>query len=227
MQVSKRIYSICDQLKGFKLADIGTDHCFLPIFAIKSGKVKYAVGVDINQGPLKSAAVNVAAEGLSDKIELRLGSGFLPISPGECDTAVISGMGGMLISNILEKGPDRALSLDRLILSPQSEPTLVRRTLHRLGFTIINENMIKDGARFYTIIVARPGEDQAYDKFDYDFGKLMLENPTDDFYDFLEELRGKNENIISANTLTDTRKAEILEVNEFIAEFRACRISRL
>jgi len=220
MHITKRIYSICNYLDGSKLVDIGTDHCFLPIYAIKSGKACSAIVTDINAGPLRRAFENVAREGLLDKIELRLGDGFAPIAPGECDNAVISGMGGMLISNIIEKNLSTALGLKQLILSPQSDLSHVRRSLHKFGFGIFEEGMVKDGEKFYPLIVARPSEaNSAYSDFEYEFGKLMLETPNDDFYEFLEELRSKNENIINKNPLTEARKAEILEVNKFIAMF--------
>lgn len=219
MQVSKRIYSITKHLKGRKLADIGTDHCFLPIFAIKSGKVDRAVGVDVNKGPLESAHVNIAAEGLEDKIELRLGDGFSPLDIGECDIAVISGMGGMLIIKIIEKGLEKAKCFNELILSPQSDFSALRKSLHRLGFEIFKEDMIKDGAKFYPLIIVRPGESARYSQFQYEFGKEMLENPNNDFYEYLEELFAKNEKIINENPLTPERYEEILEQNNFIRGF--------
>ena len=219
MQVSKRIYSICGHLKGRKLADIGTDHCHLPIFAINSGKTDYAIGVDVKERPLKSARDNVALSGLTEKIELRLGDGFSPIEPGEVDSAVISGMGGVLISAIIEKGLAKALELKELILSPQSDFSLLRKNLHRLGFEIFNEDIIKDGGKFYPLIMARSGKDSEYGGFDYDFGKIMLNRPTDDFYEYLEELWKRNENIRINNPLTEDKKAVILERNRFIRDF--------
>ncbi|MCL2564327.1 MAG: class I SAM-dependent methyltransferase [Defluviitaleaceae bacterium] len=219
MDVSKRIYSICKYLEGNKLADIGTDHCHLPIFAIKSGLASYAIGVDVNAGPLKSARENVVKEGLAEKIELRLGYGFKPIEAGECDTAVISGMGGMLISKIIEGGLSTALSFKQLILSPQSDAYRLRKSLHKFGFEIYNENMVKDGGKFYPLIMAQQGEDCTYSQFNYEFGKITLENPNEDFREFLEELWIRNENIINNNSLTEVRKTEILEVNKFIKGF--------
>ena len=204
------------------MVDIGTDHCALPIFAISSGKVDRAIGTDVNAGPLSRARENVARNGLSDKIELRLGDGFSPIVPGECDSAVISGMGGMLISNIIESGLHVVRELSQLILSPQSDLALVRKSLHKFGLEIYREDMVKDGPKFYPIIVAGPCKLSIarFDcDFEYEFGKLMLENPNDDFYEFLEELRLKNENIINKNPLTRARKAELLGINEFIKKF--------
>lgn len=236
MDVSKRIYSICKYLEGSKLADIGTDHCYLPIFAIKSGKADYAIGVDINEGPLNCAGENIAKEGLEERIELRLGDGFKPVEAGECDTAVISGMGGMLISKIIESELDKALSFGSLILSPQSDFLLLRKNLHKFGFTIYNEDMVKDGAKFYPLIMVRPRADLSIAcskdeagmalrapaetcRFDYEFGRIMLENPNDDFLEFMEEVLAKNENIVNNNPLTKVRQAEILEANEFIRGF--------
>jgi len=212
-----------------KLCDIGTDHCLLPIYAIQEGKTLAAIGADVNAGPLARARENVTREGLMDKIELRLGDGFAPISIGECDSAVISGMGGMLITHIIERGIDVASALKQLILSPQSDHAQVRRSLHKLGFEIYAEDMVRDGDKFYPVIVTRPCSlklAESYTDFEYEFGKLMLESPNDDFYKHLEELKRKNENIINRNPISEDRKKQILEVIRFIDEFcesRACR----
>jgi len=220
MHVSKRIYSICNYLEGRKLADIGTDHCHLPIFAIKSGKADCAIGVELNPGPLKSAGDNVAFWGLTDKIELRPGDGFSPIAKGECDTAVISGMGGMLISGIIEKELNTALSFKQLILSPQSDFSLLRKNLHNFGFMICSEDMVKDGGKFYPLIIVQPGTGKPeYSAFENAFGKKMLENPNNEFYEFLEELWVRNENIINKGPIKGLRKTELLETNRFIKDF--------
>jgi len=222
MYTTKRISSICNYLIGNKLADIGTDHCFLPIYALKSGKVQAAIATDMNDGPLERGRVNVAREGLLDKIDLRLGDGFSPIIPGECDCATISGMGGMLITGILERGFSVVRELNQLILSPQSDHAEVRRTLHNIGFEIFVEDMIKDGEKFYPIIIAHPSLSDSpcdYCDFEYEFGKLMLERPNDVFFAYLDELRRKNENIMDKNPLSADRRAEFLRVNEFIENF--------
>jgi len=221
MNITKRISSICRHIDGQRLADIGTDHCFLPIHAIKSEKALAVIATELNAGPLERGRVNVAREGLLDRIELRLGDGFSPIMPGECDCATISGMGGMLIANILERGVSVVCELRQLILSPQSDHALVRQTLHKIGFEIYAEDMVKEGEKFYPLIIARPCKGLAcdYSDFEYEFGKLMLERPSDDFYAYLDELLRKNENIIDKNPLSADRRAEFLEVNRFIEGF--------
>ena len=204
------------------MCDIGTDHCLLPIYAVKEGKALSAIGADVNAGPLARAHENVSREGLLDKIELRLGDGFAPIGASECDSAVISGMGGMLITHIIERGLNVARELKQLILSPQSDYAHVRRSLHRFGFEIYAEDMVQDGDKFYPVIVARPCAENladSYTDFEYEFGKLMLDAPSDDFYEYLQELVRKNRNIIEKNPLTEDRKAEILEVVRFIEQF--------
>jgi len=189
---------------------------------VKESKALSAIGADVNAGPLARAHENVSREGLLDKIELRLGDGFAPISAGECDSAVISGMGGMLITHIIERGIDVARELKQLILSPQSDHAHVRKTLHRLGFEIYAEDMVQDGDKFYPVIVAHPCDldlVDSYTDFEYEYGKLMLESPNDDFYEYLDELKRKNENIINRNPISEDRKAEILAVIRFIESF--------
>ena len=196
MDISKRIYCICNYIEYPTLADIGCDHCYLPVLAIESGRVQSAIGIDVSRGPLEKAAENIAKAGLRDKVELRLGYGLSPLKAGECESAVISGMGGMLICDILEKDMEVAKSFKQLILSPQSDISYVRKTLHKWGFCIYGEDMVTDKGKFYTIIVAKQGDDEKYSDFEYEYGKKMLSSPNEDFIQFLKYSLKKNEDII-------------------------------
>ena len=138
------------------LADIGTDHGFIPVEAIRRGLICSAIACDIGAGPLERASEHIAMAGLADKIQTRLGDGLGPIKPGEADIIVIAGMGGMLMKKIIQAGIDRALSAKKLILSPQSDLEVFRGFLYESGFNISSETCIEEEGKYYFIIGAEP-----------------------------------------------------------------------
>ena len=94
MELSKRLKAVADMVgTGSVLADIGTDHAYIPIWLVSRGSVPRAVAMDVNEGPLKRAQENILQNGLEEKIETRLSDGFKALAPGEADAAVIAGMG--------------------------------------------------------------------------------------------------------------------------------------
>lgn len=141
--------------QGKKVADIGTDHAYLPAYLIENRICPSAIAADIGKGPLENAKKVVSTSSLlSEKIELRLSDGLEKISPDEADDIVIAGMGGILISEILTKA-DWVKSKDkRLILQPMSHAEDVRRYLCENGFEIIKEKASTDGKHNYIVIVA-------------------------------------------------------------------------
>ena len=89
---------------GYRLADIGTDHAYIPIWLVKTGRIPGAVAADINKGPLKRAMEHIRANGLESRIDIRLSDGFAALTPGEVQSAVLAGMGGGLMIRILKEG---------------------------------------------------------------------------------------------------------------------------
>ena len=179
--------------RGSRLADIGTDHGYLPIWLAEAGIVPAAIAMDVKEGPLSRARIHVKEHGLEEKIELRLSDGFSALSPGEADTAVIAGMGGLLMVRILEQGEAVARSLRQLILSPQSEIGQVRRFLLEKGYEILAEDMVFDEGKYYTIIKAAyggqekpvPEEDWSYIELRY--GRFLLASGKPVVTDFLRK----------------------------------------
>lgn len=149
IKLSPRLRAILSFVEGHILADIGTDHGYLPIAACMEYLGLRAIACDLNAGPLKRAAENIKLHGLSDRIETRLGFGLDPILPEEADCVVIAGMGGMNIIEILKK---RALPIKRLIVQPQHDLIAVRRALDDMGFYPIDEISVREGQRFYDIV---------------------------------------------------------------------------
>ena len=155
-QLSPRLKTILSFVEGDCLADIGTDHGYLPIEACLDNIVKKALACDYYPGPLSKAVINIERFGLADKIETRLGFGLQPVEVGEADSAVISGMGGMKIIEILSASKEVAKNLKMLIVQPQHDIPAVRQYLSDEGFEIFDEVLIVEKHRKYTVIAAKP-----------------------------------------------------------------------
>jgi len=152
--LSPRLEAVLSFVEGRVLADIGTDHGYLPIVACLAEKIEYAIACDANAGPLERAAENILRYGLDDRIQARLGFGLRPIMPKEADCLVIAGMGGMNIIEIL-KDQESLLSLHsmkRLIIQPQRDIIKVRHTLDEMGFSFVDEVSVREKHRFYSVI---------------------------------------------------------------------------
>lgn len=140
---------------GKRIADIGTDHAYLPAFLIENNICPSAIAADIGKGPLENARkVTSTSKDLSDRIELRLSDGLKEIKEDEVDDIVIAGMGGILIAEILTAAPWVKDENKRLILQPMSHAEDVRKYLCENGFEIIKEKACTDGRHNYIIIVA-------------------------------------------------------------------------
>ena len=140
---------------GKRIADVGTDHAYLPVWLVREGIVPQAVATDIRKGPLSSAARNVADAGLADKISLRLCSGLSGVSPTEADDIVIAGMGGELIASILEEARWTRDSEKQLVLQPMTADIPLRRWLLSNGFDIREEHAVCTEKHIYLAILAR------------------------------------------------------------------------
>lgn len=155
MHLSQRLMAIANFVhKGSKIADIGTDHAYLPIFLVKNDLCPNAVGGDVHRGPFEAAVRAVQEAGLADKISVRQGDGLAVVQPGEVDIAVIAGMGGGTIRGILEASPQVVEKLERLILQPMVDSAHLREWLLLNGWKIADEELVEEEGRLYEIIVA-------------------------------------------------------------------------
>ena len=162
MKLSDRLERIAAKAAGVTegyAADVGTDHGFVPIRLIESGKVKHVVAMDVRKGPLERACEHVEEYHMEDQIETRLSDGLKELKPGEADTVIIAGMGGELIIKILENGRHMWDSVSQWVLSPQSEIFKVRRWLFENGFVIRKEEMVLEDGKFYTVMDVRREKD--------------------------------------------------------------------
>ena len=155
MGISARLRIIAEKVTpGRVMADIGTDHGYVPIYVLTHGICQRVLACDMSPGALDKARENAARQGLEGKITCRLSDGFKEISPGEIDCAVISGMGGILMTRILLESPEVVEKIEELVLSPHRDAQLVRDTVTGLGFGIISEEEIQDKKKSYVIIKA-------------------------------------------------------------------------
>jgi len=189
MSLSKRLLACAQYTDGFmKLADIGTDHAQLPIHAVEQGYVYTALAIDNKEGPFVIAYSNVKKANLSHNITVIKGDGIDKIDD-EVDVLVISGMGGKLISSILQK--DSLRNIKRVILQPNIDSSIVRSTMNKLGFKIIDELVLKDAKKYYDVIVFEKGT-QTLSTFECDFGPINL--ALKPFY-FVEKIEKEKRNL--------------------------------
>lgn len=161
--------------EGMRLADIGTDHAYLPIHLVMSGKIESAVAADINQGPLDKALENIHKNGLEEKISTVLCDGLKKVESSLVDDIAIFGMGGELIVKIIDEAPWLKSEEKRLILQPMTHPEKVREYLAIQGFDIIGEALSYDRGKIYQTICAQyDGKTRETDLLSLHFGEYIL-----------------------------------------------------
>lgn len=156
MELKGRLKLIAQKLPESNIiCDIGTDHAYIPIYAVSKNICKRAVASDVREGPLAIAKENIAEHGFKDKIEVRLGSGLNTVSGEELDTIVIAGMGGILIKDILTEDFEKACGAKTLILQPMNAIEVLREWLSGNGFEITDEELAAEGEKIYNVIVCK------------------------------------------------------------------------
>lgn len=171
--LSDRLQLIADMCPdGRIIADIGTDHGYLPIALVKSGKVPKAYAMDINKGPLNKAEANIAEADASNQITT-LESNGLEALPCDVEAVVIAGMGGMLISQLLEEQKIKLQQLSHLVLSPHLDEAAMRRKIHAIGWCITQETMVVDKGKFYTVMACKMAK-ESYSDLGYKYGHYLM-----------------------------------------------------
>lgn len=159
---------------GASVADIGTDHAYLPIYLVEQGVALRAIGSELNPGPYQAAQKAVAGVNLTEHIDIRRGNGLETIKPGEVDTVVIAGMGGGTITEILGNHQDVLDHVQRLILQPMIGSAQLRSWLIKQGWSIVAEDLVEDEHRIYEVIVAEPGPTTNIDEIILEIGPRLL-----------------------------------------------------
>ena len=202
MELSKRLMKIASYVNYCEaIADIGTDHGYIPIYLVKNNKCNSAIASDINKGPIEKASTNIRFEGLSEKIKCLLGGGLKPLKVGEVNGVIIAGMGGNLIRDIILEDIEKVKLYDFLILQPAQNPEVLRKFLYNNNFEILNEDLILDDGKFYELFKVKYNENakkrNVKDEISYEISSILLESNNSLVNDYIKSKIKKYENIIT------------------------------
>ncbi len=223
IKLSKRMQAVADLVDENSVADIGCDHAHVAMWLAENG-VHRVIAMDVKQGPLDIAKSNIRANNMEDIISVRLSDGMEALGADEVECAIIAGMGGELITQILSRGIKKLEQGIHLILQPQSEIHKVRQFILQNGYIICTERMLIEDGKFYNIIKAVPMHEykgagtcrEKYLPLDILYGRLLLaeKNPVLKTYlcterDKLTALRNSLEEVY-----TETAIHRLKEINE-------------
>ena len=225
--LSKRLEQVASMVtKGNIIADIGTDHGYVPIYLVEKGICPKAYAMDINQGPIESAIKNIENYGLSEKIQAIKSNGLEKLEPEKADTIIIAGMGGELIVNILENGLAKLENCSRpvkeLVLSPHKRGDLVRKYLEEHEWHITDEKMLIDMNKFYTIIKAEKGQ-ESYPETELLYGRILLDRQDTTLKKYLDKENAKFQKI--KQKMIENQSKDLLEVEKILEYNRVGRES--
>ena len=226
MKLTDRLLKIASLVsEGKKVADIGTDHGYIPVYLLNNNKIDFAILADVNKGPLENARKEVRHNKLEDKVDLRLGSGIEVLSENEVDEIIIAGMGGMLIAQLLDVKKSVAKSAQKLILQPMQAQGELRKYLYNNGFEILEEVLVKEDFRIYEIIVAKYNgvKTEVNDEIYYEVSDKLLESNDKLLQEFLNKKISSYESIIKklegkSGEIIEQRRSETMEVIKKLKE---------
>lgn len=206
--------------KGSRIADIGTDHAYLPASLILDGSVPCAIAADLRKGPLENAEATVTSYGITDKVELRLSDGLKCINPSEVDDIVIAGMGGILISEILEAAPWVKNRNIQLILQPQSHDEVLRKWLWDNGFKITKEDAcFEDGKTYICMATVYTGESSTHSEAEILLGGFITRSD-EASVSFCEKKLHRIEVRLEALKKSDSENEEIETLEKILNEVK-------
>lgn len=200
-----RLATAAAYVRGGRLADVGTDHAYLPVALVLEGRITAAVASDIRPGPLDRARQTVDRYGLGDRVRLVLADGLLGIDRYEPSDIAVFGMGGELISGIIEaaewvRSPDI-----RLILQPMTRRSELRRYLLSHGFEITDEAMSKaDGRIYQTICAEYTGHNTDYSPAELELGRCNIQKGGELYRQYLVQQCRHHAAIVRARGLDPT-----------------------
>lgn len=210
-QLPKRLETIIERMPDSGcLADVGCDHAYVAIEAVRRGRAARALACDVRKGPLQQAAEHILCAGLAGKIETRLSDGLEKVAPGEADTVVVAGMGGPLMERILQ---GRLGDFAHFVLSPQSEIPHFRRFLLTEGMQIDEETMLIDEGKYYVILnVSKRADATSSDSMyvteeDFLYGGRLLHRLDPVLKSFLEKEKTRYEGILRQTDSLEVRTA--------------------
>ena len=209
LKLNARLEMIAKRIPNCRiLADVGTDHAYIPIYAVKNGRCSKSLAADLREGPLGMASANIKRYGLEKFIETRLGNGLEPITLDECDVVVIAGMGGSLIRDILSSSVRKAQDARLLLLQPNNAADVLRKWLCENGFNIGEETLVIDAGKLYSLINTKwTGLAVAGDEFDYYIGNVLFDSDDPLLHKYVEKKVKELEVVISGRTRSRKEKS--------------------
>lgn len=224
MKLSERLKIVAEYLpKGARFADIGSDHAYLPCYVCLGDGTSTAIAGEVNQGPYNSAKNNVLRFGLEERIEVRLANGLEAIHDREeVEQVVIAGMGGALITMILERGKAKLQHVQRIIAQPNIDARQVRIWLHNEGFQLSAERILDEKGHIYEILVADRNSESPYKqemtKKQFLFGPFLMENKCRIFYQKWYHERKKLKAVI--DQMKEAASPNHEKINTFLMELQ-------
>lgn len=211
MQLSERLQVIADAIQlNERVADIGSDHGYLPIYLYTKGISRGIIITDVNKGPMEIALRNIQANiGIENTIQSRVGNGLEVIEYDEVDTVIIAGMGGLLIVEILSNDILKTKTIKKLILQPRNAQDKLRKWLTENDFKIIDEHLAEEGRYICEVIVASPGVSQREDKeIYYEIPKMLINKNEVLLEEFIRRKIETEKAIIAKTKKQNTLKAK-------------------
>ena len=208
---------------GARVADIGSDHAYLPAALVLDGKIDFAIAGEVVKGPYENAVREIKDHQLEGQVIPRLADGLAAIDPADkVDTITIAGMGGSLIASILEKDKNKLTGIKRLVLQPNVGESQLREWLMNNYYQIMNEKIIEEDNHIYEIIVAEPsGVPFRYSKYELDFGPFLLENKGPVFRKKWQEYLQREAHVIDQMQKAQQPPVKkINEINEFLSQVK-------
>ena len=207
MKLSERMMSIVKYVPVNSIvADIGTDHGYIPIHLIENNISKLVIAADVSKGSLNKTIIGIEEMKLQERIYPRLGDGLQVIKPFEVDTVVIAGMGGLLIKDILDKDKGITNSITNFILQPNIAVKELREYLLSNGFTICDEDLVKEDGKYYEIIFAKKGIELIREEIYYDVSPILIRKKHPLLKEYIEHKINSNQDIMEA--IKDNKSSE-------------------
>lgn len=162
LELSNRLRTIAQYVeKGSAVADIGTDHGYIPVYLAQNNIAIRIIAADVRGGPLARARLSAEEYSVSDRIEFLLADGLEGLQNRKLDTVILAGMGGETIADILDRAPWTRTDKVRLVLQPQSKLGALSNWLDNNGYAIFDETLVEDDGRIYAVLLAGAGESRA------------------------------------------------------------------
>lgn len=225
--LSKRLQTVATYIpKRAYFADIGSDHAYLPCYVCLQDSEARAIAGEVNEGPYQSAKRNVEQSNLSNRIDVRKGNGLKVLAENEVEQVVIAGMGGSLITTILNEGKKKLGAVNRIIAQPNVDAVAVREWFYKNGFDLVDEKILMEDGHIYEVLVADKGNtNQNYQEEDLRkqllFGPILLKEKSEAFKNKWKTEEERK--ILALNQMKQAKTPDYEKIEKFTIEIRMIR----